>query len=99
MAFYNYGKFWENIRCNYDKAEDMYTELQAMMENDRRLFNAAYARNYKRFLLEVRKDPLRAEAVSEYPSKLCDLCKCKRPCFCESNNGRVMRPTGQRSQF
>ena len=99
MALYNFGKFWEDIRCNYDKAEEMYIELQAMMDKNPKVYNSVYARNYKRFLLKIRKDPLRAEQISEYPLNLCDICRCKRPCFCESNNGKLMKPKKQQNQF
>ncbi len=99
MALYNFGKFWEDIRCNYDKAEELYMELQSMMDKDMKLFNPAYARNYKRFLLKIRKDPLRAEQIYEYPLNLCHVCRCKRPCFCESNNGRLMAPKKTQTQF
>ena len=76
----------------------MYIKLQAIMDADIKLHNAVYARNYKRFLVQVKKDPLRAEQILEYPRNLCDICNCKRPCFCESNHGRLMKPRNKQQQ-
>ena len=52
-VIYNFAKFFEEVRCNYDEAESLYKRLMTLMKDQVVKHNEVYTRAYRKFLIEV----------------------------------------------